>query len=134
MSNIRKVNYDCAEKALEGLKKDPTNKTYYDLAESMAEKEAFNIKNWEIEAEELGSQWHAINARISKGVEFLDNYQYVISPKYFNLCLKKFNTLLSDREKLESRYKEISEYLNLFTSYKAYSNNFANQPKLELAA
>jgi hypothetical protein len=134
MSNIKKVNYDCAKQALDELKRNPTNNGAYILAVQMAEKEAFNIKNWEIEVEELGSQWHAINARISKGVEFLDNYQYVISPKYFNLCLKKFNTLLSDREKLESRYKEISEYLTLFTGHKAYSNNFANQPKLELAA
>ena len=116
MGKVTKVNYECAKQALNELKRNPSNLQAYQLAELMAEKEAFNIKNWESQI----FKWNEINTRLVLGVDYLEN-QFVLSSKFLEKCLTGFNILLDQRAKLDPFIKEYQEYLELFTAYRAFS-------------
>lgn len=112
MSNpIKKVNYELAQKALDELKQNPNNRGAYDLAESMAEKEAFNIKNWEIEVSKL-------NEKLAKMIE---NYNTLCSAvdRGSDKIVNSFGKLSSgEMEELEFQFNKVCQLRDSYLNFK----------------
>jgi hypothetical protein len=161
MSKVRKVNYEFAKQALEELKRNPSNLQAYELAESMAKAEDFNIKNWELEVsklnEKLGKMINNYNlfcAAVHRGSDKIANSCGILSNgemeelefQFDKVCKLRDSYLAENKEiwsgkildiaefirqpadyenlkfedfKLKSEY---TDYLELFTAYRAYAH------------
>lgn len=114
MSKVTKINYELAKQALDELKRNPSNLQAYQLAELMAEKEAFNIKNWNAKLKEFDH----LNERLKVADDYLEAQT---DSEKLKLGLIKFNLLLARRDKIFPFVNEYKSCLELFTAYRAYA-------------